>query len=125
MAKIFKFRGKVIEEIKQMKPEEFANMVPSRERRTLKRSAKAQAKLVAKVKKSTRPTRTHMRNLIVTPDLLNKVLMIYDGREFVRVDIMPEMMGKRLGELTMTRRRVKHSAPGMGATKSSKFVALK
>ena len=35
------------------------------------------------------------------------------------------MIGHRLGEFAMTRKTVKHSAPGLGATRSSKFVPLK
>jgi len=30
-----------------------------------------------------------------------------------------------LGEYSITRRRVKHSDPGIGATRSSKFISLR
>jgi len=35
------------------------------------------------------------------------------------------MLGHRLGEFAMTRKSVSHSGPGVGATRSSKFVSLK
>ncbi|MEM5882920.1 MAG: ribosomal protein S19 family protein, partial [Candidatus Aenigmatarchaeota archaeon] len=39
--------------------------------------------------------------------------------------ITPEMIGHRLGEFAPTCKRVKHSAPGVGATRGSKHVAIK
>ncbi len=50
---------------------------------------------------------------------------VYSGKEYVPLEIKPEMLGHRLGEFVMTRKQVKHSAPGFGATRSSKFVPLK
>ena len=50
---------------------------------------------------------------------------IHNGRDFVRVDIIPEMIGHALGEFAPTRRSVTHTGPGVGATRSSKHVALK
>ena len=50
---------------------------------------------------------------------------IYNGKEFNRVEIKPEMIGQYLGEYSMTRKIVKHSAPGVGATRSSLFIPIK
>ncbi|MEJ2296768.1 MAG: ribosomal protein S19 family protein [Candidatus Lokiarchaeota archaeon] len=41
------------------------------------------------------------------------------------VEIMPEMIGHYLGEFSLTRKRVQHGSPGIGATRSSKYVPLK
>jgi len=35
------------------------------------------------------------------------------------------MVGHYLGEFAITRKRVKHTGPGVGATRSSKFMPLK
>ena len=40
-------------------------------------------------------------------------------------EITPEKIGRRLGEFVMTRGRVMHSAPGVGATRGSKHIPLK
>ncbi|MEK6839548.1 MAG: ribosomal protein S19 family protein, partial [Nanoarchaeota archaeon] len=41
------------------------------------------------------------------------------------VSITEEMIGHYLGEFATTRSRVQHSAPGIGATKSSTAIASK
>ncbi|KAL1766811.1 40S ribosomal protein S15 [Sigmodon hispidus] len=41
------------------------------------------------------------------------------------VEIKPEMIGHYLGEFSITYKPVKHGWPGMGATNSSRFIALK
>ncbi|MBL7054846.1 ribosomal protein S19 family protein, partial [Candidatus Woesearchaeota archaeon] len=38
---------------------------------------------------------------------------------------MEEMIGHYLGEFAMTRQRVAHSAPGIGATRSSGSLSVK
>jgi small subunit ribosomal protein S19 len=35
------------------------------------------------------------------------------------------MIGHKLGEFSLTRKSVKHTGPGVGATRSSKFMPLK
>ena len=40
-------------------------------------------------------------------------------------EIKPEMIGHYLGEFSLTRKRVQHGSPGIGATRSSKYVPLK
>jgi small subunit ribosomal protein S19 len=61
----------------------------------------------------------------VLPDFVGKTVAIHNGKEFVNVEIKPEMIGHYLGEFAMTRKTVKHSGPGVGATRSSKFMPLK
>ena len=41
------------------------------------------------------------------------------------IEIMPEMIGLYFGELAPTRTSPTHTGPGVGATKSSKFMPLK
>ena len=50
---------------------------------------------------------------------------VYNGKEFVTVEIKPQMIGHYLGEFSLTRKRVQHGSPGIGATRSSKYVPLK
>ena len=69
--------------------------------------------------------RTHRRDMPVLPIMVGRTIGIYNGREFVDVIIQPEMIGHYLGEYAMTRRRPVHTGPGVGATRSSKHVALK
>ncbi|HLC85017.1 MAG TPA: ribosomal protein S19 family protein, partial [Candidatus Nanoarchaeia archaeon] len=37
----------------------------------------------------------------------------------------PEMLGHKLGEFAITKKRVAHSAPGIGATRSSASLSVR
>ncbi len=62
---------------------------------------------------------------MIIPEMIGKKVMIHSGKEWKSVDITAEMVSYRLGDFCLTRTRVQHSSPGLGATKSSKFTALK
>ena len=69
--------------------------------------------------------KTHLRNMIIVPEMIGGVVGIYNGKVFNQVEIKPEMVGHYLGEFSMTYKLVAHGRPGVGATGSSKFVPLK
>jgi len=69
--------------------------------------------------------RTHRRDMVILPEMVGKKVSVHNGRQFVQVDIQPEMIGGFLGDYALTRNRGIHSGPGVGATRSSKHVALK
>ena len=132
--KVFKFRGYSIEELQAMSLEEVIELLPSRQRRSLKRGfLPRQEKVLAKMEKvdiennDGRPEviKTHCRDMIVLPNMVGYTFGIYNGKEFVEVTIKPEMIGCYFGEFAQTRSRVQHGDPGMGATRSSMFVPLK
>jgi len=127
MAKIFTFKGKTVEELQKMSLEEFSKLVTSRSRRTLKRGfTAAQKKLLEAVRTSKKPIiKTHCRDMVIIPEMIGKKIGIYSGKEWVEVEMRAEMLGRRLGEFALTRKKVQHSSPGVGATKSSKFLPLK
>jgi len=122
----FTFRGKSVEDLKKLSHDEFALLVPSRQRRTIQRGfSEDHKKLLHKVKIKDQNIRTHLRDMIVLPEMVGMKIAIHSGKEFVPVDIIPEMMGHYFGEFVLTRKKVSHGAAGIGATKSSKFVPLK
>ena len=124
--KIFTYRGKTIEEIQNLSMKEFAELLPSRERRTLNRGfTDLQKRLLEKVQKNKKNIETHCRDTIIVPNMVTKTIKIFSGKEFVPVIIQPDMIGHRLGEFVLTRKSVKHSAPGIGATKSSAHVSVR
>lgn len=127
MPKIFSYRGKTLEELKQMSIDEFSRLVKTRERRALKRGmTDAQRKLLEEIK--ARPSefhKTHVREMVILPAMVGTKLGVFNGKEWVQVFIVPEMVGKRLGEFSVTTKRVKHSAPGVGATRGSKHIPMK
>ena len=69
--------------------------------------------------------KTHLRDLIVLPSMVLSVVNVHTGKEFVPVEIKPEMVGYYLGEFAQSYKRVNHGRPGVGATHSSKFAPIK
>jgi small subunit ribosomal protein S19 len=127
MVQKFMMKGKSWEEIEKMPMADFIKMIPSRQRRALRRGLTEQEKkLLMNIRKNRKKFhKTHCREMVIIPEMVGVKIGIHNGREFVATDIKPEMLGHRLGEYAMTRHKVEHSAPGFGATKSSKFVPLK
>lgn len=126
--KEFTYRGYSLEEMKAMTLDEIIQLLPARARRTYKRGLdEAQATFVQRLRANggEEGLRTHCRDVPVLPDFVGKTVAIHNGKEFVDVEIKPEMIGHYLGEFAMTRKAVKHSGPGVGATRSSKFMPLK
>lgn len=127
----FQYRGHEFEELKTISMEEFINLLPARKRRSLERGfSDRQRKLIQNIRKMKRDDkdeiiRTHCRDLIILPEMVGAKIAIHDGNDFNIVEIEPGMIGHYLGEFAMTRGRVKHSAPGVGATRSSMYVPLR
>lgn len=127
--RVFTYRGFTMDELKQKSMDEFISLLPSRQRRSLTRGMSTQhIKLMERMiasKESKRPVRTHCRDFIILPELIGATVLVYNGKEFLRVNLVPEMLGHYLGEFAPTCKQVKHSTPGIGATRSSQFVPLK
>ena len=125
MAEDFKYRGKSLEELKEMSHDEFAELLDSRGRRKLNRGLNEGEKKLLKTLEDKDVAKTHERNMIVLPEMVGKTVKVYNGQGFLDVEVQTEMLGHYLGELAKTRKKVSHSAPGLGATRSSKHVPLK
>lgn len=123
----FTFRGHTIEELKAMSLDDFSELLPSRLRRSLSRGASAeQEKLYDAIQSGAQgPYRTHRRDIVILPFMVGKRFQVHSGKEFKDVDVQPDMLGHYLGEFALTRKFSKHTGPGVGATRSSKFLPLK
>jgi len=130
----FRYRGKSLEELLEMPMDELINLLPSRARRSLKRGfTPSQRKLLEKIMKARKLLiegknviiKTHVRDMVILPIMVGLTIAVYNGKEYVPVKIVPEMIGHYLGEFAPTCRIVKHGEPGLKATRSSLFVALK
>ncbi|MBN3037463.1 MAG: 30S ribosomal protein S19 [Candidatus Diapherotrites archaeon] len=128
MVKEFLYKGNTIEQLQAKTEEELMNLFPSRERRHMKRGwTEEEKKLLKKLRSSGEDAvvRTHCRSMIVLPEMAGRKIAVYNGKEFTYLTIVPEMVGHRLGEFALTRKNVKHSAAGIGATRSTKFISVK
>ncbi len=126
MAKEFMFRGKKFEELQKMSLNEFAPLLNARERRSVKRGLTySQKKILEHIEKGKKNIRTHARDMVVIPQMVGHLIKVYSGKEWVIVDIDKEKLGHRLGEFAPTRKKIAHSAPGIGATRSSAALSVR
>jgi small subunit ribosomal protein S19 len=133
--KEFKYRGYSLEELQEMSLDEVIKLLPARQRRSLKRGFLPRQQVVLdklrKLKKEGNDDgkpiviKTHCRDMVVLPEMVGTKFGIYNGQNFLEVEITPEMIGSYFGEFSPSRQRVQHGDPGMGATRSSMFVPLK
>jgi small subunit ribosomal protein S19 len=126
--KEFSFKGKSVEELKNLDLREFAKFITARKRRSLLRQIEKIEKFLKKNEKKlskNKPVRTHERELIIVPKMIGWQIDVYNGKEFTPIKITEEMLSHRLGEFALTRKKVEHSAPGIGATRSSSFLSVK
>lgn len=131
----FTYRGVDLDQLLDMSSDELIQLFDARARRRfqrgLKRKPLALIKKLRKAKKEAssgekpEPVRTHLRNMIIVPEMIGSVVGVYNGKTFNQVEIKPEMIGHYLAEFSISYKPVKHGRPGIGATNSSRFIPLK
>lgn len=128
------YRGHKLSDLVQMNMDSLIELLPSRRRRTLKRGLPPrQKKLLVKLRTARKAkkkgkdviVKTHCRDMVILPEMVDLTIGVHNGKEFVRVKILPQMIGHVLGEFSNPMKVVKHGNPGIGATKSSAYVPLK
>lgn len=106
-------------------------LLPSRQRRSLNRGVSDEKrKLLEEIRaardgKLTKPIKTHARDMAILPYMVGLTIHVHNGKEFVPLQIKPEMIGHYLGEFVITNKKVVHGTPGIGASRSSLYVPLK
>ena len=124
--KEFTYRGKTLEELNAMSLNEFALLIKSEYRRNLKRGIPhAQQVLLDHIKVGRKKLKTHSREMIILPQMVGRTIDVHKGNSYVPVMVTDEMLGRRLGEFAITRKKVQHGSPGIGATKGSKAASVK
>ena len=135
MVREFRFRGLNVDQLKNLSIEALLPLLNARQRRSLdKRVGKykndEKRKIRERIKNvregnSNETIRTHVRDMIILPDMVGITINIHNGKDFSPITIKPEMIGHYLGEYSITNKRVQHGAPGVGASRSSLYVPLK
>ena len=86
--KEFTLYGKDLGELKAMSIDDFAAILPSRQRRSLKRGfTSAQKRLLADIRSGDKNVETHCRDMIIIPEMIGAVVKVHDGAKFVPVRI--------------------------------------
>jgi len=134
MPKEFSYRGHSLSSLVGMSMDEFINLLPSRQRRSLQRGLTPEQRILLEKLREAKEAqkqgkevnlKTHVRDLIILPKMVGIKIQIHNGKEFVNVEIKPEMIGHYLGEFAITNKPVRHGTPGIGASRSSMYVPLK
>ncbi|MGD6933061.1 MAG: 30S ribosomal protein S19 [Candidatus Bathyarchaeia archaeon] len=132
--KEFSYRGHSLQSLEGMSMDEFITLLPSRQRRSLQRGLTPEQRIlleklrVAKEQQKQGKEvnlKTHVRDLIVLPEMVGAKVAVHNGKEFVAMEIKPDMIGHYLGEFAITNKPVRHGTPGIGASRSSMYVPLK
>jgi len=111
--------------------EEFIALLPSRQKRSVKRMLAAKEsderlKLYKALKKGRKGRiKTHCRDFVILPEMVGMRIAVHNGKEFKEIEIKEKMIGHFLGEFALTRVFLKHSTPGIGASRSTKFVSVR
>jgi small subunit ribosomal protein S19 len=122
----FTYHGLRVEELQKMATIELLPVMPARARRKIRRGlTRSEENLLAKIRKGGEHIRTHVRDMVIMPEMIGKEIEVHNGKEFVKVELQPESVFHYLGEFALTRKRVSHGSAGIGATRSSKYVPLK
>lgn len=131
----FTYRGIDLEQLLDVNQEQLLDLFTCRKRRALgkglNRKQNSLMKKLRKAKKETLPlekpavVKTHLRNMIIVPEMIGSMIGVYNGKNFNQIEVKPEMIGHYLGEFSITYKPVKHGRPGIGATHSSRFIPLK
>jgi small subunit ribosomal protein S19 len=134
MPKDFIYRGHSLDSLMSLSMDEFIDLLPSRQRRSLQRGLTPEQRiLLEKIRKAkevmkqgrTLTVKTHVRDGIILPEMVGVKISIHNGKEFIPVEIKPAMIGHYLGEFAITNKPVRHGTPGIGASRSSMYVPLK
>jgi small subunit ribosomal protein S19 len=134
MPKEFMYRGHTLNSLQGMSMDEFINLLPSRQRRSLQRGLTPEQRILLgkmreaqeALKKGNDVTiKTHVRDIVILPEMVGMKILVHNGKEFLPVTIKPEMIGHYLGEFAITNKPVRHGTPGIGASRSSMYVPLK
>jgi len=108
----FTYRGHSIADLQQMALSELLPLMPARARRKFDRGlSREQEKLLADIRSGEAPLRTHLRDMVIMPEMVGKTVEIHNGKEFQKVEIQPEAVFHYLGEFALTRKKVSTAAP--------------
>lgn len=131
--KSFSYRGVDLKDLLELSTEDFSKLARSRIRRRFQRGLNSKTfgliKKLRAAKAATQPNekpavvKTHLRNMVIVPEMIGSVVGVYNGKVFNQVEIRPEMVGHYLGEFSITYTPVRHGRAGIGS--ANRFMPLR
>ncbi|KAL3308020.1 40S ribosomal protein S15a [Cichlidogyrus casuarinus] len=133
--KKFSYRGVDLDQLMDLSNDKLGQLCRCRIRRRLKRGLTRKHESLLKRLRAAKKNcaqgekpvciKTHLRNMIIFPEMVGSIVGIYNGKTFNQVEIRPEMIGTYLAEYSITYKPIVHGRPGVGSTHSSRFIPLK
>jgi len=91
----FTYRGHSVEALQQMALSELLPIMPARVRRKFDRGlSRDHEKLLANLRAGDGTIRTHLRDMIVMPEMVGRTLEIHNGKEFLAVETVSVQPGR-------------------------------
>merc|ERR1711963_1134992 len=97
------YRGVDLDKLLDFSNQELMELFKARQRRKFSRGIKrGPMTLLKKLRKAKRETaygekpeavKTHLRNMVIVPEMIGSVVGVYNGKQFINVEIKPEMIG--------------------------------
>merc|ERR1740129_2150423 len=123
-AKKFQYRGVELEKLLDLSNTALMDLMCARQRRKFSRGiSRAPTTLLKKLRKAKTETpygekpaavKTHLRNMVIVPEMIGSVVAIYNGKQFINVEIKPDMIGHYLAEFSITYKPIRHGRGGGG-----------
>merc|ERR1719311_1240642 len=121
-----------LEAVLNLSHEEFSKHVTARMRRRMNRGLARQCNtLMTRLKKAKKAAaegerpegiKTHVRNMIIVPEMIGSIVGVYSGKQYISVEIKPDMLGHYLAEFSFTYKPISH---GRAGGKGAAFCPLK
>ena len=118
----FFYRGLEVPALLDLTHPELMNLLHARARRRFARG-NVPVHLIRKLRKAKKVAgpdskpdvvKTHLRNMIIVPEMVGSQIGVYNGLTFSLVEVKPDMIGHYLGEFSITYKPVRHGRPGVG-----------
>merc|ERR1712164_100596 len=116
--KKFAYRGIDLEKLLDMSNQDLMELFRARARRKFSRGIKRKPiALLKKLRKAKRDTaygekpesvKTHLRNMVIVPEMIGSVVGVYNGKQYIKVEVKPEMIGHYLAEFSITYKPISH-----------------
>jgi len=96
MPREFMYRGHTLSSLQGMSMDEFINLLPSRQRRSLQRGLTLEQRILLEKMREAREAakkgeevtiKTHVRDLIILPEMVGVKILVHNGKEFLPVEV--------------------------------------
>ena len=125
-------RGIDLDKLLDLSNQDLMELFRARQRRKFGRGIKRNVvTLLKKLRKAKRETaygekpeavKTHLRNTVIVPEMIGSVVAVYNGKQYIQVEVKPDMIGHYLAEFSITYKPIRH---GRAGAKGAAFMPLR